>query len=296
MKNSRLLRVGQAWLAIAALIFAQGGCDDEDGATTQNPSQGQSAAAQQSSAAASVVGETVKIVSAELVDEALGANAPLTSGRSSRAPSTSGFNFQNSVSLTIDLDAKNSSGVDLFPNATGTLGVSATGSSTSSGTGTFSASYAVTVTYQTDVTFTDPESGVKATVKSGTTLDYTSDISLTITNLVLYSWSLTSVGTAKTTTSFSVTVTDGTDTFNATVDADLKVTLTLTGIGNIPTSLSVDLSGFWQATVTNASTSESHTVRFDITSLQSIMVTIDGASFGPYTAAQLKSIFGVTVG
>jgi hypothetical protein len=200
------------------------------------------------------------------------------------------MDFQAVVDLTVDLDATDGAGVDLYPNATGILLVHAEGSVTGDEY-LGEVTYAVTVTRQTDITITDPASGAQVTAAAGPGIDFALHVAWRKTDEK--NWTLVAQFDASRTALPLTAVADGT-TYTATVSAECHEKATLTVSAGV-LSASYEISGYWEADFTDGA-GDAHTVRIDVASLASITITIDGVVYGPYTAWQLASRLGVTVG
>lgn len=285
MATERTSRRGMGRILPALAILAiAAGCGHDD-STAASPKSSEIGLLKQAAAASSVVSGTVQISSDAIVDDGTGGGAP--KGLRSSQASPTGVNFQASVNVTIDLDSTGPLGNDLFPNATGVITVSANGSIVGdefAGT----VSYDVNVSYDTDVTFTDPESGAQATVSAGASLSHTIVVDWNKTDE--QNWTV-NADTQATVANVNVVVIDDTKTVTASVDGYRHITATVTmTAGKLAASLSVD--GYWDVTISDGT--ETHTVRVDVVSLAEIYFTVDGIKFGPFTVWQLKTLFGVT--
>ena len=118
---------------------------------------------------------------------------------------TPAFDFAAAIDETFDFDALDLEGNDRFPDATGQIHVTATGTQTGdefAGDATFSA----TVDIDASVTITDPDTGVITTIPAGATWSYLLNVVWTMTDSE--NWEVTA--TATTTINVpDVTVDDG---------------------------------------------------------------------------------------
>jgi hypothetical protein len=201
-----------------------------------------------------------------------------TSGKAATA-----FDFTTSGSLTVDLDAVDGGGHDRFPNATGTFTVAWNGSVVASqptGTGG-TAGYDVTVTYGTDCVFTDPVSGAVATIHQGSAMTYTLELAWSRADAT--HWTV-DADRHLTVPTFAETVVKAPDTWDGTLTGNRhEVDHLAYAAGTL--SLTRTVVADWTATL--AKNGVSHTVVWHRPALDTIYVTVDGTTYGPYTAAQV---------
>jgi hypothetical protein len=215
----------------------------------------------------------------------LGCILPAQATFASAAPS-SALTFPTNVTATINLDAQ-SAGVDIFPNATGTLTL--TGLRTDfNPLGT--ASYTITMTTSSTVSYTDPASGWKASIPSGTTR--TMYLHLTWQGLpVQNTMKLSATGTQ---TTHPLTLTKGTTTLRGNVISENWAGgFTRTRKVGVVTYGNLSFTGIRVAEWTN-STNATVRVTWDVKSLNEIYLTVK-KTYGPYTAQQIRSKFGATI-
>jgi hypothetical protein len=275
----------KGWWALALAAAFAVGCGGNGSSATTGPTDSQKASAQQADAGSSAVEQTMDASNDAIVENGAPGSTAAKTGSSSKA-STAGttINFQASVNVTVDLDALNDSGQDAFPNATGKFSVSATG--TLSGDATAGqATYAVTVTWLTDGTFTDPVCGDSATVAAGSNWNYSLVVQWSKTDDL--NWSIQA--TSDVSGSLNATVTANAKTWTVTGNVTRHASLTLSRTaGNY--SFTFGIHGQRTIVVTNGA--ETHTVIITLNALDNITIEIDGTVFGPYTLAQIRWWFG----
>jgi hypothetical protein len=220
--------------------------------------------------------------------EQTAANAVVDSGSggaSQGSNPTTGFTYAATIALTLDLDSLNGLGQDRFPNATGLLGIAATGVVTGDGqSGT--ADYSVTSTALSVCVFTNPGNGATATVLPGATATVTQHLAWWWSDS--QNWTVTSSGTGAV-NAMSVTVQQGTAVVSGSVTRTRNSSWSFSQSGG-----TYSASGTWSAQTT-VTLSTGHVVLFDVQNLSTIYVVVDGVQFGPYTAGELWAIFGVWV-
>jgi len=267
------------------------GCGDDGGSGggAPAPTQSETVLVQKADAAGAGVDEAMTAASEGIIDTGSGdsSSASKTVAGAQAAP-TPTFTFQKSVSVVVDLDGLNAQGNDRYPNATGVISVSAAGT-LSGGSGAGHADYAVQVTYDTEAVFTDPVSGATATVAAGASFSYALAVDWVYTDA--YNWAITHVSHAQV-QGLMVTVAGGGDSATVSVEAVRDVSCALTrAVGSFSAVWSV--SGIKEVTIVHGA--ETHTVKLEVRSLAEIYVTVDGTTYGPYTAAQLRWLCAVDV-
>ncbi len=268
--------------ALAALSLPIG-CGDSGDSSASGPSSGQAAATQKADGAGDAANQTVTLSTEALADS--GSNGAVSAkGSSSAAKTVAAFNYQASVNVTLDLDAVDGLGNDRWPNASGQLQIVAAGA-ISGDSGAGSATYDVETTWLTPGVFTDPVSGVVATMAVGSGFSYAA--SLTWTWTAQDQWSVTAMSDLS--GQHEVTVVDGAASFTATASGTrhAEVVFSQTPAGF---SLTWNVSGTRTVTVTNGV--ETHVVTVTMLNPNHITITVDGTVFGPYTAYQIRVYFG----
>jgi hypothetical protein len=273
------------WAAILALGLAVGcgGGNGESASPAPAPTASQTAAAQNSNTASSPVTQSAEYATDALVESgAPGSTSAKTGSTGSAAPSGT-INYQASVSLTVDLDAPNSSGQDAHPNASGVFQVNATGSITGDSMNG-QAQYSVQVIWQTNGVFTDPVCGAQATVLAGSQITYSLTIQWSKTDD--FNWSIQA--TYDVNGSASGTVSNGGHLWNVSGSVTVHASATFSRTAGTY-SFTFSING--QRTITVDDGVESHTVTITVEALDRIFINVDGVVFGPYTAAQIWWIF-----
>jgi hypothetical protein len=269
------------WWAAILVVGLAAGCGGNGGGSgnsTTGPSSAQKSTAQAGNAGGSSTVVTQDAANDALVESgAAGATTAKTAMKSSSAGTT--INYQASVTLTVDLDALNSSGQDMFPNASGKFTVTANGSISGDSTAG-QVTYDVHVTWITDGSFNDPACGTSATVASGSNWNYSLLIQWAKTDD--FNWSIQATSDVNGSLNATVTQNLKTWTVTGTVTRHASVSFSRTA-GNY--SFSFSISG--QRTVVVTDGTETHTVVTTMTALDHIMIEVDGVAYGPYTLAQI---------
>jgi len=275
MKTMKIKGFAAAVLALGLAV----GCDQEMGIA---PSASQKMQAQVADSGSASVGKTVDVSSNAVIE----AGAPGSTAAKSGAQKTGGasISFQASVNVTVDLDAQNGSGQDLFPNASGQFSVAATGTA-SGNSSDGQMSYAVHVVWLTDGSFTDPACGASATVAQGSVLDYTLVVHWHVQDDL--NWSIQATANVTGSASGSVSAGGGSWTVSGSVTHHSSAVFSCVA-GTYSFTFSIND----QRTLTISNGSETHTVVITATAIDHIVIEVDGVSFGPYTLAQVLSVFG----
>lgn len=209
----------------------------------------------------------------------------------SSAPS-SALTFPSTVTATVNLDAQ-SSGVDVFPYATGTLTI--TGQRTAFNP-LGSASYTITMTTSSTVACTDPASGWTASVPSGTSRTMNLNVTWSGVGPLQNTMTLSATGAQ---TAHPLTLTKGATTLRGYVISE-NWTGGFTRTRNVTVVTYGNLS-FTGTRIVEWTNSSNATVRvtWDVRSLNEIYLTVVTAlytkTYGPYTALQIRSQFGTTI-
>lgn len=288
MKSTRAI---MTFTALAALGLLGAGCGDDGAGSSgsSGPTGEQKAIVQSSEGGSGTMDELTSISTKALIDDGSGGVATKSSvpGGASSA-TTAVINYQENVYIVLDLDTPGDDGNDLFPNATGRIGIAAAGSLVGDPTAG-QIDYAVVVTALTDLVFTDPVSTCTATLAANGTFAHAVSISWSWTDD--QNWTLSARCDAAI-TGFVLTVTDGTETWTATVDCARSEACTISAVaGQI--SLTCAVSGAKFVTLSNGV--ETHFVAIDVQGIGGVTVTVDGEVFGPWTAARVRAVWGVNI-
>jgi hypothetical protein len=270
--------------ALAAFTLPIGCGDGGSGSSAATPSAAQANAAQQADGGTDASAQTMALSTEALADSGT-SGAVSAKGKASAGKTTvTSFNYQASVNVTLDLDDADAQGNDRWPNASGQLNIVANGSLQGDST-SGSATYDVQTNWITPGVFTDPVSGVVATMSVGSGLQYA--VKVTWTWSAQDNWSVTA--TSDLSGEHEVIVVDGGVTYTVTASGfrHAEVTFTQTPSGF---SLVWNVAGERTVTVTNGV--ETHVVIVVMTNPNHITITVDGSVFGPYTAWQIRQYFG----
>jgi len=282
LKNGRIFGTIFAVALAAALGCGEGG--GGGGATAVLPSVEEQTAAQGADAAGQAAERTAEIASDAVVESgAPGSTSQKTGEPVSSGPSAT-FNFQATVDVTVDLDARNSAGQDKYPNASGRFTVSATGNITGTNV-SGEANYSCQVEWVTDGTFTDPVCGARVTVAMGSQRSHTLRVQWSWTDDL--NWSIQA--TSDLNGSAQGTVTHGGKTWTVSGTVDRHVTASFSRAAGT-WSLAFSLTG--ERTLIITSGSVTHTVVLRFLDFDRIMITVDGVTFGPFSWIQVRIIFG----
>jgi hypothetical protein len=201
---------------------------------------------------------------------------------------TPAFNFNIEVDQLFDFDAADPDGNDLDPNASGQIRVIATGATTGdefAGTATFS----VSVTAETDLEFTNPDTGVVTTIPGGAAWTY--DLTVVWTFDDSKNWSVTA--TALTTVDVqNVVVDDGTTTVNIDVVGQREVVSSFSRTnGKVSHERSFD--GSLTTTIDDGTSVE--TVVIEYTKPGHVRISVLGSVFGPMTEGKARDLFQTVI-
>lgn len=256
-------------LVCAALVPSCG-----SGGGGSGPSEEQKTAVLSADAAGDAADQSVSTSTEVVIDSGS------SGGTQSSTTSGSSINYQANLNVMVNLDAPGASGSDRYPNATGIIHVVASG--TVSGTSASgSADYSVGVTAVTDCVFTNPYAGTTGTIYAGSTFTYTLDLTWSWTDSL--NWTI-SASTNTALTSFAVGCSNGPATYSATINGSRDVSATFSRAGGT-------WSGSWSVTSYWTIVTPFHTVVVNVVNLSTIYITVDGVTFGPYTAAQVVAIW-----
>ena len=201
---------------------------------------------------------------------------------------TPAFDFAAAIDETFDFDAVDADGNDSFPDASGQIHVTATGTETgdpSAGDATFSA----TVEVGADISVTNPDTGVVTTIPAGASLSY----------LLFVEWTMTDGDNWEVTATATTTI----DIQGVTVD-DAGVIVTVGVVGerevissrartNKKASHSRSFSGSVTHSVDDGTTVES--VVFEFTKPGHVTISVLSLKFGPLSEEQLLAMFHTVI-
>ena len=195
------------------------------------------------------------------------------------------FSGATNLNATIDLSTST------YPNATGTLYITATATGLTGTQASGSVNYTnIVVTTDDDVSVTDPNSGATAAWPDGTTFNYNVSVSWTYT--AADDWTYTT-NTTSTATDRSVTVTGKGGTYAGEVDHSFTWSRTVTRSGSTISITFNTFSGTRDVTWTDQGDASTHEVNWVINSLTDIEVTVDGFTFNFSSVAALIALLNV---
>jgi len=275
-------------LALTAVLALPVGCGG-DGGSDSGPTSREVFLVQRSASASGAVSQ---------VNEAAGDGILSSSGSGSSAPgphavpvfpgATPAFDFAAAVDVVFDFDALDADGNDRFPNLSGQIHVTATGTETGTpeaGEATFSA----TVDTVTDITSTDPDTGTETTIPAGGSWSYLLTVVWTMTDSD--NWTVTATATANI------------DVPNVTVDDGATIlTIDVLGQREVVSSFSREagklsharsFQGSLATTVDDGSTTETVTIVFDKPG--KVWISLLGHVYGPLSEGQVNSLFHTVI-
>lgn len=276
MNATRGMTLGAAAVALALAL----GCGESGGGGSSGAPPAETAsAAQKGNTAGNTATQTAQASSDALLSAGTnGATSTKAQSDGAQAPSPT-FNFQASVSVVVDFDMLNASGQDAFPNVTGRLQVDATGSVTGDAV-SGDALYTVQTNWLTDGVFTDPACGAQATVAAGSGLSYSLAVGWMYVDSL--NWSVQASSDFSATRTATVTDDGETWTANGTVQRHAAWSVV-----RAAGAYTVTWSFTGQRTIVITDGVETHTVVVDVQALDRILITVDGVTYGPYTALQI---------
>ncbi len=296
MRQSRsLLRaVFAVWIALTlgpvgcggggggSAIVPPGTSDESPGDSISGTPEGSSATTAQTGTAAGQAVATVEGAATQtLVSEAVETEGPVA-----RAARGTALAAPESVDVTVDLD-REVAGQDLFPYASGTLRLQATRTTASAG----EAAYHAVVTALTDVAYTDPETGIRVVLSQDESFTY--GIVLSWSYSGSENWSVRAQGHMEAEAMDLSVEIPGVLPVAVRVDVSSWSEVALEVASGTP-GVSVDVTGRWSASWTGADGAE-HQVRVDAGSGDTWSVTVDGETYGPYSATAFRQAVGAAV-
>lgn len=256
-------------LSVAALLALPAGCRDDD--DDSGPTDQQVFLVQNSSAASGAVGQVVEAANAEII----GAAAP-------------SFNLSASVDVVLDLDSADANGHDRFPNASGLVHVTASG--TVNGTSqSGDASYSVAVAADADVLATHPDTGAQVVIPSGSSWSYQLDVAWTVTDSD--NWALTAEAGAQIAVS-DMTVIDGATVREIDIQGQRNDAATLSRTaGQLAFQRTVE--GSLSISVDDGTNVETVVIVIDGAGL--VTISVQGEVFGPMPESEARALFGAGI-
>jgi len=262
-------------LGFAAMLALPSGCGDDDG--DSGPSDRQVFLVQRSADASGAVGRVVEASNAEI----------LASGSASPGDPPA-FNFSASVDLLIDLDSTDSNGNDRFPNGSGRIHVTASGTVTGTSQ-SGDASYSVAVAAESDLVLANPDTGAHAMIPAGSSWSYELDVAWSVTDS--NNWTVTATAAAQVGAS-DMTVVDGAKVLAIDIQGQRDVSATLSrSAGQLTFQVAVE--GSLAVTVDDGLTEETVVIVFD--GAGQVTISVDGQVFGPMSAAEARALFRASI-
>ncbi len=290
MRRSKRLWIAAlaVWTALA-LVFA--GCGNGGGGSATNPlTAGDSdsgltapdtGTAQTGTSAGQAVAAMEQAATQAMISEAVDTETPVA-----RAARAAGLAAPESVDVTIDLD-REVAGRDLFPYVSGTIRLQAARTAASGA----EAAYDATVTALTDVSYTDPGTGIRVVLAQNEAFTYRIELAWSYTDAD--NWSVTANGQMEAeAVDVSVEV-PGATPIPVTVDVSTDSVLVLRVASGTP-GASADVTGTWTASWTGEDGTE-HQVEVLAGSGDTWSVTVDGETYGPYSAEAFTQAVGASV-
>ena len=188
------------------------------------------------------------------------------------------------IDRTVDLDAIGPGGEDLFPNGTGQIRVTGTGDLSLAGRRI--AFDDARAEFLTDVTLTDPVSGLSSTWPLGELIEYSASMTWSFNGLDDFGYELAG---SHSLAGGQVVIDDGQgNTLTGEVTGDMQSAQTFVLDGGNAT-VSRELTG--TRTVTWTAGEQTHEVTWALDGPDGIMLTVDDRSMGPFSAAWLEEYF-----
>jgi len=233
--------------------------------------------------AAGMAESIVDIAAEQVVDAGSGDAASAAKGAKALGKEAGQIDYQETVVITdLDLNTVNA-------NFTGTVTITATGSVTDNLDGTGNVSYSVDVQRTSQVVYTNPVNGTVVTAEAGQGVTF--DLSIDWASTDDQNWSIVYEAIAAR-PPIDLVVDKDADTYFVSVDAQRNETVTIAAVEGV-LSIEYQLSGYREVSWT--SSEGSHTVRWDVVSLQEITLTIDDVVYGPHTAFEWWLLYQLTV-
>lgn len=273
--------------AVAAVLAVAAGCGDDSSAS--GPTSRQIFLVQKSTAASSALGQVFEA-----------ANAGVLSGGSSSSSNpgphavpvypgaTPSFDFSAQVDVLLDFDALDPDGNDLFPNDSGQIRVTATGTMTGTPE-SGDASFSVTVATESAVVTTNPENGTQVTIPSGATWSYLLTVVWTVTDAD--NWTVTATAMA-TINVQDVIVDDGTAVLTIDVQGQREVISSFTRTAGKQTRAR-SFEGSLATSVDDGTTVETVVIVFDKPG--KVTISVLGQVWGPMSEGQAGGLFHTVI-
>lgn len=200
-----------------------------------------------------------------------------------------GFAYEGSFSVSIDLDREVAQ-VDLWPNLTGQIRADVAGAVALNGQGGTLNADSVQIITETEVVYTDPQTGATVALAADQTIDFSFDLTWTYTDQL--NWTVDVSGQLQA-TAFQASVQSADATGTVSIDADLETSATLDMSEGV-ISKEYQISGDW--TLALISGNQEHIVEFSgEVGADVVEVSLDGRVIGAYSKEQLIELYQLAV-
>ena len=269
---------------ILAMLVLSAGCGG-DGGSDAGPTDQQIFLVQKSTAATGAVAQVFEAANAGVLAGGSGSSSnpgphavPVYPG------ATPAFDYAAQVDVVLDFDALDADGNDTFPNASGQIHVTATGTLTGTAEAG-DASFSVTVDADTDVITTNPDSGTQITIPAGASWSYLLTVVWSVTDTD--NWTVTATATA-TVDVQDVTVDDGTTILTIDVLGQREVISSFTRTaGKLTHERSFE--GSLTTSVDDGTSVETVVILFDKPG--KVTISVLGQVFGPMSEGKASGLF-----
>jgi hypothetical protein len=273
---------------LAAILALPVGCGD-DGASDSGPTSRQIFLVQRSADASAAVSEVVEASNAGILSSGgSGSSTPGPHAVPVFPGATPAFDFSANVDVTFDFDALDADGNDRFPNTSGQIHVTATGTQTGT-PDAGDASFSATVDTVTDLTLTNPETGTLTTIPSGASWSYLLAVAWTRTDSD--NWTVTATATTNIDVP-NVTVDDGVTILTIDVLGQREVVSSFTRTAGKLTHERT-FEGSLTTTVDDGTTIETVTIVFDKPG--KVRISVLGQVFGPMSEGKVRALFHTVI-
>ncbi|HZN62696.1 MAG TPA: hypothetical protein VFC90_09870, partial [Planctomycetota bacterium] len=278
----------RALLFVFSILALPAGCGDDGGSAglpgPMAPSGNEIFHVQSAASAVGALGQVTEVASDAIVFSAPGSSTPGPAVLPTHPGATPSFDYGADVDFVIDFDALDVEGNDLFPNATGQVHVTASGTDSDTpdaGEATFSAA----VTADTDLIFTDPGTGMLTGIPAGDSWSYL--LTVTWSRADNRNWTVSAA--SRTLLNFTdIAVFDGTTIVTVDIVGEREVVSTRTREDGKLTHERT-ISGSLVVTTDDGTTVE--TVILDYVNPGQVKITVAGNAFGPMSGPKAQALF-----
>ena len=271
----------------AAALLASAGCGGDS--SDSGPSEEQIFLVQKSTAASGAVGQVFEAANAGVLSSGSSSSEnPGPHAVPTYPGSTPSFDYSAAVDVILDFDALDPDGNDRFPDASGQIHVTATGTNTGTPEAG-DASFSVTVATETDVVTTNPDNGTQVTIPAGASWSYVLTVVWSMTDSD--TWTVTATATASVDVQ-DVIVDDGTTILTIDVLGQREVVSSFTRTGGKLTH-ERSFEGSLSTTVDDGTTVE--TVVFMFSKPGHVTISVLGQVFGPMSEGKAGGLFHTVI-